>query len=30
MTLDAYAFLRETGWTEGLFKRLITTGASSM
>lgn len=24
------AVLRETGWTEGLFKRLITTGAGNM
>ena len=26
----AQAVLRETGWSEGLFRRLITTGAGSM
>lgn len=28
--VSSAAVLRETGWTEGLFKRLIATGASSM
>jgi len=28
--VSSAAVLRETGWTEGLFKRLITTGAGSM
>ena len=28
--VSSQAVLRETGWTEGLFKRLIATGASSM
>nr|WP_242022989.1 protoglobin domain-containing protein [Pseudanabaena mucicola] len=28
--VSSAAVLRETGWTEGLFKRMIATGASSM
>jgi len=28
--ISSSAVLRETGWTENLFKRLITTGANSM
>ena len=28
--VSSNAVLRETGWTEGLFRRLITTGANSM
>jgi hypothetical protein len=28
--VSSAAVLRETGWTEGLFRRLITTGAGSM
>jgi hypothetical protein len=28
--VSSAAVLRETGWTEGLFRRLIATGASSM
>jgi hypothetical protein len=28
--VSSAAVLNETGWTEGLFKRLITTGAGSM
>lgn len=28
--VSSAAVLRETGWTEGLFKRLIATGANSM
>lgn len=28
--VSAAAVLRETGWTEGLFRRLITTGAGAM
>lgn len=28
--VSSAAVLRETGWSEGLFKRLITTGAGSM
>lgn len=28
--VSAAAVLKETGWTEGLFKRLISTGANSM
>jgi hypothetical protein len=28
--VSSAAVLKETGWTEGLFKRLITTGAGSM
>ncbi|ARV60816.1 hypothetical protein BZZ01_21320 [Nostocales cyanobacterium HT-58-2] len=28
--VSSEAVLRETGWTEGLFRRLITTGARSM
>jgi len=28
--VSSQAVLRETGWSEGLFKRLITTGAGSM
>lgn len=28
--VSSAAVLRETGWTEGLFKRLITTGAGAM
>ncbi|MDX2256620.1 MAG: protoglobin domain-containing protein [Pseudanabaenaceae cyanobacterium bins.39] len=28
--VSSQAVLRETGWTEGLFKRMISTGASSM
>jgi hypothetical protein len=28
--VSSQAVLRETGWTEGLFKRMIATGASSM
>ncbi|MFN3927745.1 MAG: protoglobin domain-containing protein, partial [Pseudanabaenaceae cyanobacterium] len=28
--VSAQAVLRETGWTEGLLRRLITTGAGSM
>lgn len=28
--VSSAAVLRETGWSEGLFRRLITTGASSM
>jgi hypothetical protein len=26
----AAAVLKETGWTEGLFKRLVTTGAGNL
>ncbi|NMF59041.1 protoglobin domain-containing protein [Pseudanabaena yagii] len=28
--VSSQAVLRETGWTEGLFKRMISTGAASM
>jgi hypothetical protein len=28
--VSSAAVLQETGWTEGLFRRLITTGARSM
>jgi len=28
--VSSQAVMRETGWTEGLFKRMITTGAASM
>jgi hypothetical protein len=28
--VSSEAVLRETGWTEGLFRRLIATGANSM
>lgn len=28
--VSSAAVLKETGWTEGLFKRLIATGAGSM
>ena len=32
VTLEPHAFMttKETGWTEGLFQRLIATGAASM
>jgi hypothetical protein len=28
--VSSQAVLRETGWTEGLFKRMISTGAAGM
>ena len=28
--VSSQAVMRETGWTEGLFKRMISTGAASL